>query len=130
MKTKIQETKAQRVIRKVMEAKAIRDAEKSIPEVVKTPRVKKEKVGEDLLDFIQETMKDSAEAHLEAWKDRYANYKKVADVRLDLRQHDTMGEIECAEDRLMRKLTPMESEFLVTRFNIEVAKQCINYINK
>ena len=94
-------------------------------------KTKTERVGSDLKTFINNTIKDTAESHLEAWAKRYSDYKRVSQVRFDLNvNHDNSLEIEYAEEELKRKLNDKENDFLVERFHIEVCKQCKKFINK
>ena len=94
-------------------------------------KTKTEKVGADLKTFIKDTIKDTAENHLETWAKRYSEYKRVSQVRFDLGvNHDNSLEIEYAEDSLKRKLNDKESDFLVEKFHIEACKQCKKFINK
>ena len=91
----------------------------------------KEKIGSDLKEHINNTMKDTADNHLEAWSDRYSKHNIVSDVRFDLNvNHDNSLEIEYAEEELKRELNDREIDFLVERFVIEVCKKCKKFINK
>ncbi len=93
--------------------------------------MKREVIGKDLKTFITDTIKDTAENHLEAWKSRYAKQSRVSEVRFDLEMnHDNSLEIEYAEETLNRKLNDTETNFLVKRFHIEVCKQCKKYLNQ
>ena len=125
------ETPAQRVLMKVMEKKAIRDARniKSAAEPPPPVKPKRERVGKDIEALVAREVQSMAALHLDAWKQRYSAYNKVAQIRADLAEHDPSLEIEHAEDRLGRKLNDTETGFLVRRFNIEVAKQGREYIN-
>lgn len=100
---------------------------------MKTAEEKKEKVGTDLKEFVERTINDSAKNHLEAWKSRYAKYKRVSEVRFDLNvNHDSSLEIEYAEGEngVNRELNSKEEEFLIKKFNIAVCKECKSYLNK
>ena len=94
-------------------------------------KIKTEKVGADLKEFVKDTISDTAINHLEAWKSRYAEYQRVSQVRFDLNvNHDSILEIEYAEETLKRKINIKETDFLVERFNVEVCKECKPYINQ
>ena len=91
----------------------------------------KEKIGTDLKEFISNTIEGTVQNHLEGWAGRYAEYKRVSQVRFDLNvNHDSSLEIEYAEEELKRKLNIKEIDFLVERFNIEVCKKCKDFINQ
>lgn len=84
------------------------------------------KIGKDFREKINaQWIADAAESHLEAWKERYANYETKREARFDLNvNHDISLEIEYAEEVLERELTDEEFSDLEKRFNIKVVKEC------
>ena len=86
--------------------------------------MKKEKLGLDFISKIDnEWLNDRAESHIEAWKERYNNYKTKKELRFDLNvNHDPSLEVENAEELLTRKLTSFEYDTLVNMFNKKVYK--------
>jgi len=90
------------------------------------------KYGKDFKKVLtNDLLNGMSESHLEGWSERYAEYKKVSDVRIDLNvNHDPSIEIEKIEELLGRKLNTQESDYLVEIFNMFVVKNCKKYINK
>jgi len=92
---------------------------------------KKETIGSDLKDFISETINDTAENHLEAWKERYRTYNKVSQVRPDINvKHEDGLEIEYAEETIKRELNSKEYDYFINAFHVALRKKCTQYINE
>ena len=73
---------------------------------------------EDLKKFLDDSLEDMADAHIEAWKERYWR-KSLESIEYDLLvNHDDSGEIETIEDSIGRKLTD-EEEVQVSRMFID-----------
>ena len=82
----------------------------------------KEKVGNDLKDYMLQNSRDLAESHLEAWKDRYALMSSKA-ISTDLYvNHDPSLEVERIEQGMKRKLNSTEYDYAVNKFNEAVLK--------
>jgi hypothetical protein len=82
----------------------------------------KEKIGADLKQNLADNVKDMANAHLEAWKDRYATIS-LKQLKTDLYvNHDPSLEIERIEETIGRKLNEREYDYAVEQFNKAVIK--------
>ena len=86
--------------------------------------MKRKEIGQDFKQLMTGSfIRDRAESHLEAWKERYENYKTKSQASFDLNvNHDISLEIEGAEEYLKRKLSDYERTHLKERFNIMVVK--------
>lgn len=85
----------------------------------------KEKIGNDLKEYISNNIEDMAISHLEAWKERYSGYggnKKRVEEDIYI-NHDPSLEVERTEEELRRKLNGKEYDLLTASFNKEVVKQ-------
>ncbi len=85
----------------------------------------KEKIGNDLKEYISKNIGDIAISHLEAWKDRYASYggnKRHIEEDICI-NHDHIIEVEGAEEELGRKLNSKEYDHLTGCFEKEVIRQ-------
>ncbi len=91
-------------------------------------RIKNVKEDIEFYMFINEKIEALAESHLEAWRERYANYggnkKRVVEDLYGT--HDPSLEIEYCETELGRPITYKENLYLVSLFNKEVVKQWSN----
>jgi hypothetical protein len=88
-------------------------------------RIKNVKEDIEFYKFIDEKIEALAESHLEAWRERYANYggnkKRVVEDLYGT--HDPSLEIEYCETEIGRPITDKENWYLVSQFNKEVVKQ-------
>lgn len=83
------------------------------------------RIKKDLKEFLQNNLYGMAESHLDDWKNRYFGYtKQKLEFDLDF-NHDDSLEIENAEDKLKRKLTDNETDYLIRQFHKEVVRQYI-----
>lgn len=84
----------------------------------------KKEIGKDFKAVInKEWFIDKAESHIEAWKERYKEYKNKKEVSFDLYvNHDISLEIESAEEYLQRKLSNDEYDKVFDTFNQTVLK--------
>lgn len=88
------------------------------------------KIKRDIIDYLKEYIEDSAENHIESYKDRYFGYT-LLNLKFDLEnEYDFTCELELAEDTLERKLTDMEKTFITNNFIREILKQYKNWRNK
>lgn len=93
-------------------------------EYAKSDAEKRMTKGADFKEKINaEWIEGQAQGHLEAWADRYSEYKNKKDARFDLNvNHDPSLEVERAEEDLGRKLNDLEQSDMIKRFNLKVIK--------
>lgn len=88
-------------------------------------KTKKNDIGKDFIEEINDQWyENTAESHIEAWKERYSKLKTKKEVDFDLNvNHDPSLEIEYAEEQLKRELTTTEYNILLKKFNKTVIKK-------
>ena len=92
-------------------------------EELQMAKISEKRINEDFRNLVtKEYIHESADNHVDCWKDRY--YKKsLADIKLDLySEHDISLEIERVEEDLKRKINSKEFDFVFNSFNKEVIR--------
>ena len=82
----------------------------------------KETIAQEVKSYINNNVKDMAESHLQAWKDRYS-LMGLKEIKQGLyNEHDPSLEIEEVEEAIRRKLNEKEQTYVVDQFNRAVIK--------
>jgi hypothetical protein len=80
-------------------------------------------LSKEIKNYVKNNVESLAESNIEAWKERYSNYRTSKALSFDLNvNHDPSLEIEAAEEELERKLTDDERSYLIEQFNKEVVR--------